>query len=174
MQDSVKVTQFLLLIAGGLIVLALGMPLVIGYGTAQLNTLGAVPNYFVNCHPGWTLVSWYEREKLFIPIDGFYRYLIKGCPEVEPRRKPGPEEYVSNSVFLFLQRNLDRWYFMGYRAGEDHAIETILPTWNWVFQRHAWVRKAFVVVLGLMAVGLLVGLGYGLSRILWHLSSVEQ
>ena len=63
---------------------------------------------------------------------------------------------------------------MGYRAGEDHAIETILPTWNWVFQRHAWVRKAFVVALGLMAVGLLVGLGYGLSRILWHLSSGEQ
>jgi len=168
MQESnnLKVTRFPLLAAGGLIVVVLCLPLVIGYGTALLTTLGAVPDYFVTCLSGWSLFSWYEHHELFIPVDDFRRYLAKGCPEVEPRKSPGPEEYISSSVFLFIQRNLDRWYFIGYRAGVDHAIETILPTWNWAFKNHAWVRKAFVPVLGLIAVGFFAGLRYIFSRVL--------
>lgn len=162
MQDSnnLKVLRFLLLAVGGLIVVVLCLPLAIGYGTALLATLGAVPDYFVTCLPGWSLISWYEHEELSIPTDDFRRYLAKGCPEVEPRNSPGPADYISNSGFLFIQRNLDRWYFIGYRAGVDNAIETILPAWNWTFKNHAWARKAFVPVLGLIAVGFFVWLRY--------------
>jgi hypothetical protein len=174
MQDSPKVTRFSLLAVGGLIVVVLCLPLVIGYGTTQLRTLWAVPEYFVTCLPGWNLISWYEHDELFIPVDDLRRYLAKGCPEVEPRNILGPAEYISNSVFLFIQRNLDRWYFIGYRAGEDNAIETILPAWNWAFKNHAWVRKAFVAILGLIAVGFFAGLGYVFARGLWGLSSPEK
>jgi hypothetical protein len=98
-------------------------------------------------------------------VDDFRRYLAKGCPEGEPRNILGPAEYISSSVFLFIQRNLDRWYFIGYRGGVDGAIETILPAWNWAFKNHAWVRKVFVAVLGLIAVGFFAGLRYILSRV---------
>jgi len=162
MQDrnNLKATRFSLLAVGGLIVGVLGLPVVIGYGNALTTTLGAVPDYFANCLPGWSLTSWYERDELFIPIDDLRGYLAKGCPEVEPRNVPGPAEYISNSVFLFIQRNVDRWYFIGYRAGADSAIETILPAWNWAFKDHAWVRKAFVPVLGLIVLGVFAGLRY--------------
>jgi hypothetical protein len=162
MQDSnsLIVTRFSLLAVGGLIVVFLGLSLVIGYGTALLTTLGAVPDYFVSCLPGWSLISWYEHDELFIPVKDFRRYLAKGCPEIEPRKIPGPEDYISSSVYLFIQRNLDRWYLIGYRAGVDDVIETVLPTWNWAFKNHAWVRKAFVPVLGLILVVFFAGLRY--------------
>ena len=117
MQDSLKVTRLLLLSVGGLIVVVLCVPLVIGYGTAQMNTLGAVPGYFVTCLPGWSLISWYEHDELFIPVDDVRRYLAQGCPGVEPRNIPAPGEYISNSVFLFIQRSLDRWYLSGTAKG---------------------------------------------------------
>ncbi len=168
MQDSnnLKITRFLLLAVGGLIVVVLCLPLAIGYGTALGTTLGAVPDYFVTCLPGWSLISWYEHDELFIPLDNFRRFLAKGCPEVEPSKIPGPEEYISSSVFLFIQRNLDRWYFIGYHAGVDDAIETILPAWNGAFKNHVWVRKAFVAVLVLIAVGFFAGVRYIFSRVL--------
>lgn len=174
MQDSLKVTRFLLLSIGALIVVVLCVPLVIGYGTAQMNTLGAVPGYFVTCLPGWSVISWYEHDELFIPVDDVRRYLVQGCPGVEPRKIPAPGEYISNSVFLLIQRSLDRWYFIGYRGGEDNAIETILPAWNWTFTNHAWVRETFVAVLGFLAVGFFAGLGYVFERVLWRLSSPDK
>jgi hypothetical protein len=169
MQDrnNLKVIRFSLFAVVGLIVAVICFPLVIGYGTALQNTLGAVPEYFVKCLPGWSLTSWYERDELFIPIDDLQRYLAKGCPEVEPRNSPGAAAYISNSVFLFIQRNLDRWYFIGYRAGVDNAIETILPAWNWALKSHAWVRKGFVPVLGLILGFIVVGVFAGLKYILF-------
>lgn len=169
MQDSntLKVTRFLLFAVAGFIVAVVCLPLVIGYGTGLRNTLGAVPEYFVKCLPGWSLTSWYEHDELFIPIDDVQRYLAKGCPEVEPRNSPGAAEYISNSVFLFIQRNLDRWYFIGYRAGVDNAIETILPAWNWAFKNHAGVRKALLPVLGLILGFIVVGAFAGLKYILF-------
>jgi len=162
MQDrnNLKITRFSLLAVAGLIVVVVCLPLVIGYGSALQTTLGAVPEYFVKCLPGWNLTSWYEHDELFIPVDDLQRYLAKGCPEVEPKNSPGPAEYISNSVFLFFQRNLDRWYFTGYRAGVDSAIQTILPAWNWTFKNHTWVRKAFMPVLGLIVLGVFAGLRY--------------
>lgn len=157
--DNLKLIRFVLLAAGALLVILLCVPLV-GYVTAQLNTLGAVPQYFATCLPGWSLISWYEDDELLIPVNDVRRYLANGCPGVEPINLPRPGQYISNSVFLFVQRNVDRWYFIGARAGEDNALETIFPTWNWAFRNHAWVRKALVPVLGLVAVGFFVGLRY--------------
>jgi hypothetical protein len=159
-RNILKVTRFSLLAVAGLIVVVVCLLLVVGYGAAFRITLGAVPEYFAKCHPGWNLTSWYEHDDLYIPVDDLQRYLAKGCPEVEPRNAPEPAEYISNSVFLFFQRNLDRWYFIGYRAGVDSVIQTILPTWNWTFKNHTWVRKGFVLVLGLIALGVIAGLRY--------------
>lgn len=166
-RNHLTVTRFSLLLVAGLIVAVLCLPLVIGYGTALAKTLRAVPEYFVKCLPGWSLISWYEHDELFIPIDDLQRYLAKGCPEVEPRNSPGAAAYISNSVFLFIQRNLDRWYFIGYRAGVDNAIETILPAWNWAFKNHAGVRKALLPVLGLILGFIVVGAFAGLKYILF-------
>ncbi len=172
MQDSnnLKVIRFWLFAVAGLIVIVVCFPLVIGYGSGLRDTLGAVPEYFVKCVPGWSLTSWYEHDELVIPIDNFQRFLAKGCPEVEPRNRPGAAAYISNRVFLFIQRNLDRSYFIGYRAGVDDAIETILPAWNWAFKDHARVRQALLPVLGLIlgfiGVGVFAGLRYFLfSRV---------
>jgi hypothetical protein len=169
MQDSntLKETRFSLLAGGWLIVAVLCLPLVIGYGAALRDTLGAVPNYFVNCRPGWSLTSWYAHDELFIPVDDLQRYLAKGCPEVERGNSTGAADYISNDVFLFIQRNLDRGYFIGYRAGVDTVIETIVPAWNWAFKNHAWVRKALLPVLGLILGFIVVGVFAGLKYILF-------
>jgi len=169
MQDrnNLKVSGFSLLAVAGLIVAVLCLPSVVGYAFALRITLGAVPDYFAKCHPGWSLTSWYEHDDLYIPVDDLQRYLAKGCPEVEPKNSPGPAEYISNRIFRFIQRNVDRGYFIGYRAGVDTAIETILPAWNWAFKNHAWVRKAFVPVLGLIVGLIVLGVFAGLRYILF-------
>jgi hypothetical protein len=169
MQDSnnLKVIRCSIFAVAGPIVAVVCFPLVIGYGTGLKNTLGAVPDYFVKCRPGWSLTSWYEHDELFIPIDDFRRFLARGCPEVEPRNSPGAAAYISNSAFLFIQRNLDRPYFIGYRAGVDNAIETILPAWNWAFKNHSRVRKALLPVLGFILGSIVVGVFVGLKYILF-------
>lgn len=146
------------LLVVGTLISVLIMPWIIGYGKAQKTILGAVPYYFARCVPNWNVVSWYEDQELFIPVDEFQRYLDKGCAGVERIHYPS-EQYISNGVFVFLQKNLDGWYFMGYRTGENHAIQDVLPAWNRVFKNRDLSRKVFVSILALGMVG---SLAFGL------------
>jgi len=139
-------------VVAGISIAVLILPWIIGYGKAQKAILGAVPDYLARCVPNWNVVSWYKDQELFIPLDEFQRYLDEGCAGAERVHYPS-EQYISNSVFVFLQNNLDRWYFMGYRTGEDHAIQDILPAWNRIFKNRDLNRKVFVSILALAIVG---------------------
>lgn len=138
-----------LLVVAGFLIGALILPWLIGYGKAQKAILGAVPDYFARCVPNWNVVSWYHDQELFIPVEEFQRYLDQGCAGAERIHYP-PGQYISNPVVVFLQDNLDRWYFMGYRTGEEHAIKNILPAWNRLFKNRDLTRKVFVSILVLV------------------------
>jgi len=140
------------LLVVGVLIGVLVAPWLIGYGKAQKTILGAVPDYLVRCVPNWSVVSWYRDQELFISVDEFERYLEKGCGGAERLRYP-PGQYISNSVVVFLQHHLDRWYFMGYQTGEDHALKGILPAWNRIVNTSDLTGTVFVSILALVVAG---------------------
>lgn len=163
MQHGLHLIRLSLLVLAGFFVSVVVVPLVIGYGSAQKTILGTVPDYFATCVPGWNVMNWYAQEELFIPVNELQQYLANGCRGIERITYP-PGEYISNPAFLFIQRHLDQWYFMGYRVGEDHAIETILPTWNRTFHNRPLTRQFFVSMLALVMASVLTFGMYLLRR----------
>jgi len=136
----------------GLLVVILLVPLIIGYTTGLLTTLKGVPKYFATCVPDWRFSEWYERDELFIPVESLRHYLITGdCSDGDPK-EPDPI-FISSPVFHFIERNLDRGYFFGYRAATEHLTVTAFPAWNWAFKNHPSLAKPLVFILGLSAVG---------------------
>ena len=139
------------LVIGLLIVILLG-PVILGYATGLLNTIKAVPDYFATCFPSWSFIEWYERDKLFVPVDALKEYIVQGCPD-EERKTISKPVFISSPVFQFVERTLDWGYYLGYDAAREHMTRTAFPAWNWAFKNHPSLTWASVLVLALTAVG---------------------
>ena len=139
------------LVIGLLVVILLG-PLILGYVTGLLTTIRAVPDYFATCFPSWSFIEWYERDKLFVPVDALKEYIVQGCPDEKPKTIPKPV-YISSPVFQFIERSLDWGYYLGYDAAIEHVTRTALPAWNWSFKHHPSLTTALVLILALSALG---------------------
>ena len=154
------------LVIGLLVVIFLG-PLIIGYATGLLNTITAVPDYFATCLNGWSLVEWYERDKLFVPVDALEEYIVQGCPG-ENQKTIAKPVYISSPVFHFIERSLDWGYYVGYKAASEHLTKTAFPVWNWAFKNHPSITTPLVLIVALSAVGFFVLL---MVRVTQHLLS---
>lgn len=136
-------------VIGLLVVILLG-PLILGYATGLLDTIKAVPDYFATCFPSWSFIEWYQRDKLFVPVDALKEYIVQGCPGEEQKTISKPI-FISSPVFQFVERSLDWGYYLGYDAAREHLTRTAFPAWNWAFKKHPSLATPFVLIFALSA-----------------------
>ena len=134
-----------------LLVVILLAPLILGYVTGLLTTISAVADYFATCFPSWSFIEWYERDKLFVPVDDLKQYIVQGCPHEGPKA-PKPV-FISSPVFQFIERSLDWGYYIGYDAAIEHIMRTAFPAWNWAFKNYPSLTMPLVLILALSVVG---------------------